>query len=326
MKYGKHLTAPFMGCAAIALLTATPAHAVGVTAGTLIDNTATATYSTGETTTTLDSNTVTIKVDEILDVAVGSQDGGDVPLSSSAVLKFSVTNTGNGPEAFVLTADPEVADNDFEVTIDGLAIDTDGNGIYEPGADTPLANGGLSDVLGPDSTITVFVLVTAPDDIGDGATSRVSLSADAVTGTGEPGTVFAGAGEDGSDAVVGSSSAAAEDPGSLIASLATLSLTKSAAVADPFGGTQAVPGAIITYSIVASVAGQGSLSDLSISDAIPQFTTYAAGTLTLDDSALTDAADGDAGEASSSGVAVNLGTVTAGTSHTITFDVQINED
>ena len=40
------------------------AHAAGVTAGTLIQNTASATYGTGPATTTISSNTVTIKVDE----------------------------------------------------------------------------------------------------------------------------------------------------------------------------------------------------------------------------------------------------------------------
>ena len=112
-----------------AMLAATPVCAAGVPAGTLIDNTATATYADGTTSQTLDSNTVTIKVDEIIDVAVGSQDGSDVPVTSSAILSFSVTNTGNGPEAFTLTADPAIAGNDFETIIDSLAIDTDGNGV-----------------------------------------------------------------------------------------------------------------------------------------------------------------------------------------------------
>jgi len=309
-----------------AMLAATPVCAAGVPAGTLIDNTATATYSDGTTSQTLDSNTVTIKVDEIIDVAVGSQDGSDVPVTSSAILSFSVTNTGNGPEAFTLTADPAIAGNDFETIIDSLAIDTDGNGVYEEGVDQLLANGGETGLLEPDTPITVFVLVTAPESVADGSNSRVELLAEATTGTGDPGTIFAGAGEDGSDAVIGSSSAKADDLGALIASLATLTLTKSAVVTDPFGGEQPVPGARITYSIVAVVEGSGGLSELVVSDAIPTLTTYQDETLALDGNGLTDATDTDSGEASATQITVDLGTVAAGTTHTITFDVTINED
>jgi len=61
-----------------------------------------------------------------------------------------------------------------------------------------------------------------------------------------------------------------------------------------------------------------------IGDTIPDGTTYQSGSLTLDGAALTDAADGDAGSASSSGIAVGLGTQAPGTSRTVTFTVKIN--
>ena len=53
-------------------------------------------------------------------------------------------------------------------------------------------------------------------------------------------------------------------------------------------------------------------------------TTYQVGTLTLDGSPLSDAADGDAVQASSAGIAVGLGTLTGGTSKTVAFKVKIN--
>ena len=93
--------------------------------------------------------------------------------------------------------------------------------------------------------------------------------------------------------------------------------------ADPFGGTTAVPGATITYTLVATVSGSGSLANLAIGDAIPAGSTYKAGSITLDGAALTDLADGDAGEISPSGVAVRLGTVPAGQARTVTFQVTI---
>ena len=100
----------------------------------------------------------------------------------------------------------------------------------------------------------------------------------------------------------------------------------SVAVVDfrPFGGTCAVPGATITYTILAEVTGSGSISDLVVTDAAPADTSYVAGSLTLDGATLTDAADGDSGTASASGISVDLGNVSAGTSHSITFDVTID--
>ena len=63
-----------------------------------------------------------------------------------------------------------------------------------------------------------------------------------------------------------------------------------------------------------------------MTDAIPAGTTYVAGTLALDAAALTDAADTDAGTASqSAGVAVTLGSVAAGTTRAITFNVTLDQ-
>lgn len=304
-------------------LAATAAFAEGVPAGTLIENTASASFNTGGSTQSLSSNTVTLRVDELLDAAVASRDAGAISISDQAVLSFTLTNTGNGPEAFVLTADPNVAGNDFNTTVDSLAIDTNGNGVYDDGIDAVLANGGTSPSLAPDTPLTVFVLVSSPG-AADGSTSEVNLVAEAETGTGSPGTVFAGAGEGGGAAVVGSTGADDEAKGSLIASAVTVSLIKTATISDPFGGSQAVPGARITFQLVASTSGSGSVNDLVISDAIPASTSYLPDSLTLDGTSLTDLDDADAGSASAAGISVNLGSATAGTDHTITFDVIVD--
>lgn len=324
MKYAYKPLAHLLLAAVVAAALANPAHATGVRAGTLIENTASASYNTGGPTLSVDSNTVTIRVDETLDVAVAWQDAGDVPITGTAVLTFSVTNTGNGQEAFDLTANPAVGGNDFDATIDNLAIDTNGNGVYDAGVDALLANGALSPLVDPDDSITVFVLVTSPSGITDGDTSQIDLLAEAATGTGTPGTTFAGAGEGGGDAVVGSSGADDNALGSLIASIASVSLVKSAVIVDPFGGSEAVPGATVTYTIVASVVGSGSAQSLIVIDSFPADTTYVAGSLTLESVSLTDTADADAGESTGTGILTNIGTLAAGNSSTITFDVSID--
>ena len=221
--------------AVAAMTIAAPAVAAGIPAGSLIQNTATATYTANSTTQTVDSNTVTLKVDEVLDVATASQESGPVAATTSAVLRFKITNTGNGPEAFALTANPAVAGNAFNATVTGLAIDVNGNGIYDAGVDTTLTNGANSAVLPSDGPLDVLVLVTIPAAAAPNATSKVELSATSTTGTGAPGTLFAGAGLGGGDAVVGASTALQAAQATLTVSKVVVALTKSATIVDPFG-------------------------------------------------------------------------------------------
>ena len=309
---------------AAALIT-TPAHAGGVKAGTLIENTASATYDGGAGPVTIPSNTITVKVDELLDVTVTSRDSGPVSAApGSAVLTFELTNTGNGPEAYTLTANPAVAGNDFDTTVNGIAVDTNGNGVYDPGVDQMLTGPATTAAIAADASLTVFVLVTIPGGVADGDQSDVSLLAEAVTGTGAPGTAFAGQGAGGGNAIVGSTGANATATGSSSVGITDVDLIKSATVRDPFGGTGIVPGATITYAIRAEVKGSGSVSDLVVTDAAPADTTYVAGSLKLDGATLTDAADADAGRSGTSGISVDLGTVSGGSSRTVTFQVTID--
>lgn len=304
---------------------ASTAHAAGVDAGTLIENTASATYDVGAGPETVDSNTVTVRVDELLDVTLTSLDSG--PLSTgpgSAVLTYEITNTGNGPEAFELTTNPSVSGNDFDPTVDGIAVDTNGNGVYDAGVDEILTAPETTAVLEADEALTVFVLVTVPATATDGQQGDVELIAEPATGTGAPGTAFAGQGVDGGDAIVGLTVADGNATGSLILGVATVELVKSATISDQFGGTSPVPGATVTYTITANVNGSGTATDLVVSDSFPTGTTYQPGTLDLDGGDLTDASGDDAGEASATGISVDLGDVAGGTSHSITFDVVID--
>ena len=316
----------FASTLALSVFLAAPAaYAAGVEAGTLIENTATATYEDGTGSVSVPSNTVTLRVDEVLDVTVTSLNSGPVSASSgSAVLTFEVTNIGNGPEAFRLTANPAISGNDFDTEIESIAVDTNGNGTYDPGVDQILTAPETTEVLDAGEAIKVFVITTIPGLVVDGQESTVDLLAEAVTGTGTPGTVFAAQGVDGGDAIVGGNGADDNATGSIIIGITTVDLVKSATVSDPWGGTSAVPGAVVSYTITANVTGRGTVSDLVVADLFPAGTTYAAGTLALDAAGLTDAADTDAGESSATGISVDLGTVAGGTSHSVTFDVTID--
>lgn len=302
------------------------ATAAGVSAGTLIENTAVASYDDGAGPRTINSNTVTVRVDELLDVTLTSLDPGPVATRpGEAVLSFELTNQGNGPEAFRLLANPAVAGNDFDVSVTAIAIDTNGNGIYDAGVDEIFAEPQVTAELATDAVVRLFVLVNVPEGVADTDTSAVELVAEAVTGTGTPGTVFAGAGVDGGDAITGTTEARAIARGNLVVGMTSVALSKAVTLADPYGGTGALPGTIASFTITATVSGSGSVADLVVTDAIPDGTTYAPGSLALDGSPLTDAVDADAGTGSDAdGIRVDLGSVAGGTVHTITFDVAID--
>jgi hypothetical protein len=66
------------------------------------------------------------------------------------------------------------------------------------------------------------------------------------------------------------------------------------------------------------------LSNVRISDPVPAGTSFAPGSITLEGTALSDAADADAGSYTGSGIAVSLGSLASGASRTVTFKVKID--
>ncbi|MBB6424601.1 DUF11 domain-containing protein [Sphingopyxis sp. JAI128] len=322
----KHQLLP--SCSMLALLAALPmqAEAAGTRAGSTISNTASASFDTGGGTTTVDSNRVDLLVDELLDVTVDSSDPADVPTTPGAtaqVLTFSITNSGNGVEAFALTTVANAGGDDYDPIVTQIYIDN-GDGVFDAGTDTLYTAGANDPSLDPDQSRTVFVLATTPGTAVDGNRGIVSLVAAAKTGTGNPGDSFAGQGEGGGDAVVGSTGADGQDAGAFVVSAATVTLVKSAVVTNSLNTADPIPGATITYTIVATVAGSGSVSGLAITDNIPADTSYVPGSITLGGAGLSDAADGDAGDYNGTRINVALGTVAGGQTRTVTFRTTID--
>jgi uncharacterized repeat protein (TIGR01451 family) len=316
----------FCSAAFVAALAPSGAYAAGTLAGTDITNIATASYETGGSTVEINSNPVVITVDELLDVTAVSSDAGDVVTTNGAVnvvSTFRITNTGNGPEAFRLIPNVVNGGDDFDPTLVQVILDTNGNGVYDPGVDTIYVAGTNDPLLAPDQITTVFVLTNVPASQDNGDRAQIRLTTAATTGTGLPGTTFATAGEGGGNAVVGTTGADADATGFLLINAASVALVKSASVADPFGGTTSVPGSIITYTLVATVSGSGTLTNLAINDPIPASSQYVASSITLEGGAMTDATDADQGNFNGSRVSVALGNVPAGQTRTVTFKVRV---
>ena len=307
------------------------ATAAGTSAGSVIQNTATVSFDLGGTPLSLDSNTPTITVAERLDVDVTVQ-SPQVLVSASdtnRALLFTVTNTGNGSETFVLAIDSALSGDDFDPVpaVPAIYFDTDGSGDFNAGevAYTPGVNDPL---LAADATVDVFLVNDIPAGVVNGNVGFSELTATAATGTGAPGTEFTGQGDGGVDAVVGTSGAEDADSGEYLVSDVLINVVKSQAVADPFGGNQPVPGATITYTITVEVASAGTATASALSDPIPTYTTFVPNSITLNAVAISDAIDADAGELDSSGaptVVVRLGDLTqADGVQTVVFQVTID--
>ncbi len=308
--------------------------AEGTLAGTDIANTASVSFDIDGTTLTQDSNTVVLTVAEILDVSVLLQ-SPQIAVSAGETgreLLFTVTNTGNGSESFRLdfdndfSADPAV---DFNPTAQTPAIyfDTDGSGDFSAG-DVAYSPGTNDPTLDADESINMLIVNDIPTPLNNGDIGRSALSAVANTGSGVPGTSFAGQGTGGVDAVVGSTGADQSATGEYVVAEVTVVINKSAVVTDQFGGSNAIPGATIAYTITVEVTDSGTATAVVFTDPIPANTSYVANSIQLNGAGLSDETNADAGELDSTGaptVVVRLGDLTQASGvQTVQFSVTID--
>jgi uncharacterized repeat protein (TIGR01451 family) len=307
------------------------AQATGTAAGTTISNTAHVSYTVGSATVTTSSNASSINVAEILDavMTIGNASVSVAPSATQQELVFTVTNTGNGSEAFVLTGLSTLAGDNFDPSPAATFIyfDSDNSGDLSP-ADVAYVAGSNDPVLAADASVRVMLVNDIPNGVTDGQRGRSQLTAAARTGVGTAGTTFAGQGDGGVDAVVGTTGADAQLFGEYLVAGLQLTALKSQSVQDQFGGSRPVPGARISYQIVVTANGSGTALAAAFSDLIPATTTYVVGSLKLNNAVLTDNADADAGlfvSAPAPEVRITLGNLTqAAGPQTIQFAVTIN--
>lgn len=306
-------------------------HATGTAAGTSIQNTAQVSYDVSGTPVTVSSNATTLTVAEIINANITTLTSSVsvVPGANNQVLQYRLTNTGNGSEKFHLLPNSAIVGDGFDPVLasNSIYFDTDGTAGYSPG-DTLYTPGSNDPTLVADGSVVVLVLNNIPAGLANGLIGRSELTATSFTGTGAAGTIFAGQGTGGVDAVLGTSGGKANNSGQYVIGAITLTAVKSQTVTNSFGTSEPVPGATITYQIVITPSGSGAANNVVFSDAIPPSTTYVAGSLKLGGTALSDAADSDAGQyisSPSAQVSVNLGSLTAtSTAQTVNFAVTIN--
>jgi len=308
-----------------------PAGAVGTAVGTIIENTAVVDFDLVGTPLTLQSNTTTIAVAERINVTVTLQSPQTLvaPGETGRDLLFLVTNTGNGSETFQLSIDNLIAADDFDpiAAVPAIYLDTDASGDFNAG-DQPYIPGTNDPDLLADESLSVFLVNDIPGGLLNGQIGRSELTATSATGTGLPGTVFAGQGDGGANAVVGSTGGEALDTGEYLVSDVLVDIVKAQLVSDQFGGSEAIPGATLSYTITVNVTSAGTATASVVRDSIPAFTTFVPGSINLNGAAITDANDADTGEYDATGtpsVVVRLGDLTTASGpQVIVFQVVID--
>ncbi|MCP4573753.1 MAG: DUF11 domain-containing protein [bacterium] len=293
------------------------ASALGTPAGTEVTTQAAVTWTKDAESFSGASNPTTFTVDEVVDFALVWQDAGDVeafPGETGMALTYRLQNTGNGPERFLLTGLTALAGDDFDPALDGLYLDTDGNGRYDAGVDEIYALGANDPLLDADAAAILFLVADVPADATDAQEGHCKLVVTAGTGVGAPGTIVVGAGVDGTDVVIGTGGGFRESTGVFRIASVAVSLVKSAIVAGPGGGIDPVPGSVVTYYINVTADGGGTARSVVVTDPVPAPAVYIPDTLRLNGGLLSDAADMDAGDYSVTvpgALTVQLGDLTA---------------
>lgn len=317
-------------------LLAGTANAAGTPAGTLIGNTATLQYSIGGgAPTSTSASSPALVVGKVISVVVTSQDAAPVPGTSpdtSRPLTFAVTNIGNAPEAYRLSRIDNLSGDQFDpapAAAGSLWLESGAQPGFQasgPNADIPYVPGVNDPLLPADGSRTVYLVSDLPAGQPVAATGRSTFKATSTTpgaAGAAPGTALGISGS-GVQTIVGAQ-AVASATGSYLVGGVSLGLAKSVvAVRDPQGGTRVTTGSVLTYRIVLTLTGTGVADAVTFSDPLPATLGYVPGSLTVDGTPRTDAADADGAAASGNTVTADFGTLAAPAQRVIEFKATVH--
>ena len=314
------------------------AHAAGTAAGTQIPNLAILTYAVnGQIAPPATAIAPLIVVAELINVVLTRQDASLVAVSSpetGPVLSFLLTNTGNASHTFSLARNNALTGDQFD------PVSTAGTTIYlesgaqpgfqasGPNADIPYLFGQNDPLLAANATRMVYASSNIPSALSAGAVGNVSLTATStVAGAAGslPGASFTGPGPSGMLQVVGASRGqAAAISGYVVSGLIATLVKTIFRVRDPAGGQLVMPGSELTYQIVLTLSGTGVAQNLLLSDPLPVATTYVPGSLSVDGTARTDAADADNASYAAGVISIAFGNTATPATRVIIFKTIVN--
>lgn len=292
----------FLAAGYLTLTWVSDGHATGTASGTVVSLGATADYQVGgvDQPTVSTSSPAQFMVDTRVDLTAaesGSNYTSVTPGTTNQILTFTVTNTGNATQDFVLSAanvaiggdDPIDAGTntvDFTPTIVRVYEDVNTNGSYDAGTDRL----DFIDELAADATATVIIEASIPVGQIDGQVGACVLTATAADG-GSAGSLGATTTEttganndslvatdadiafgDGTGLTDGANDGKYSAGDAFLVTSAVISIAKSSAViSDPLNGTTnpiIIPGAVMEYTItVTNAAGSGATAtSLQVTD------------------------------------------------------------
>jgi uncharacterized repeat protein (TIGR01451 family) len=315
---------------------ATVSYSVGGVAQTAIQSSPTGnTSATGSDTTFVVDNKVIQTVAPVAGAAIQT-----VPGATNVVAAFTVTNTGNTAQGYLLTptnaaagtASPFGSGSPDNSDVGNLRV------FVDSGAGGTLNSYDASDTatsittLAPDTSVRVYILSDVPLTATNNQYANVQLAARATTtGTATPVTQTAGADSPAAvdivfaDTGVVARDGIAEGQSQYLVQSATLTVTKTSSVfSDPFNNTtnpKAIPGAIVQYTITVANTGASSATGVTVSDPIPTNTDYVAGSITVNGSSVSDT--GKTVGTPVTSLNVDPGAIAASGTATVTFRVTI---
>ena len=304
---------PLLLAGVATLAVAAPAYAqtTGTAAGTVVTNTAQASYTVNGTAQTTASNAATFVVDRKVNLTVVTNQSGSTQVNlgqTGAVTTFRVTNNTNGIQDFLLNATQTVpagiltGTNNFALSNLKIYVDSNGNGVYDPGVDTA----SYIDELAPDASATVFVVGDVPNQANADRAFvglDVTVAAGGATGTqgaaliatdlnvvDQANTVDVVFADNDNDGALGYD-VARNGQGWAYAAYqvgvhaVSLSVVKSATVLSDGVNTinpKALPGAVIQYCLTVSNATLLTpASGVTLTDVVPANTTYVPGSISV---------------------------------------------
>ena len=263
----------------------------------------------------VDTNIVSAPILEIEQISTEISDGA-VPLQTGETLEYTITvrNTGNEHALNSILKDVVPGGTSYvadSTTLNGAPIGVPDGGVMPfasgEAINTPSASSGEMLVGGSD--IIVTFQVTIDSGIVDGTSITNTATA----------TIYP------ESAPTGTPLQKAAEVHNIIGNVGSVDSQKT--VLDVNGGTL-VAGDTLRYTMTVTNNGVADLTNVSLSDPIASDTTYVAETITYDNGsgvvAQSDAAGDDDSTFDGSTIEVTIGTLTAGSTVTITFDVTVN--
>ena len=289
------------------------AMAAGTVSGTSINNTASLTYSVGGVPQTgINSNTESFAVDNKINLTVARVDAAAVgatpgqvaatPLPNPpAYLSFTVTNTGNTTQDYLLSntnpasgaSNPFGGTSEFAVSNCRTFIETAGGAGLQIGTDLEAT---YLDNLAADATGTVYLVCDTPltaTNAQDAVAGLIAQAVDAAGSVGTPSSPYTVGDLTAANTQNGVEIVAADGTGSEagdadrdarfsarnahVIQSATLSVSKTVAtLCDPFNGLtdpKNIPGGMVRWTITVTNSGSASATLATISDTLSTNTT-----------------------------------------------------